>query len=288
MCEGLFAFPPQEVGISYHAGDEASYRYKGSRSTYAEYEEKIRAFVELKFKLGVKTVINLNVMTTMFSPIDKFSILQDAAGLEAFKGDWLAWANRLKETCHLRFRVPRRMFIGANMLLPGFLVTILPGYHSWSGLVLPSGTRLIPSPEPKCACPFTQCNVLWNGDMTLCCIDYDGCLVYGNARQSSLLEAFNSPAIADLRRRFLEKKDIPEKCAVCSGQLVRDDGSDYVAGQKAETLGLRDRCAKACLDVRRLLWQRTLAKTVYTKVFVESRLGKRLMTKRWSSLYGRK
>ena len=51
--------------------------------------------------------------------------------------------------------------------------------------------------EPKtkaqfCSHPFTDFGVLWNGDVTLCCLDHDGTLEAGNVRNNSIEEVLKS------------------------------------------------------------------------------------------------
>jgi molybdenum cofactor biosynthesis enzyme MoaA len=58
--------------------------------------------------------------------------------------------------------------------------------------------------------PFRWCNrmmeqayVLFNGDVILCCVDWERTTVLGNLRRNSLAEIWNGAAYTEVRRRFL-------------------------------------------------------------------------------------
>ena len=50
---------------------------------------------------------------------------------------------------------------------------------------------------------FTQANILTNGDMVLCCVDYGYTTVLGNVGEISIRSVWNSEKAKDIRRRFL-------------------------------------------------------------------------------------
>jgi len=56
-----------------------------------------------------------------------------------------------------------------------------------------------------CRAPFDDIVVLWNGDVAVCCYDYDGSNVIGNINDSSVKKIWSSEKASALRRRFLEK-----------------------------------------------------------------------------------
>jgi radical SAM protein with 4Fe4S-binding SPASM domain len=68
-----------------------------------------------------------------------------------------------------------------------------------------------------CYTPLLDMNVLFNGDVILCCNDWQRKMVIGNANLSSLKEIWNSPSINRIRELMIKKKysDIP-LCRNCS------------------------------------------------------------------------
>jgi MoaA/NifB/PqqE/SkfB family radical SAM enzyme len=63
--------------------------------------------------------------------------------------------------------------------------------------------------------------VLYNGDVVLCCVDYDGNTVVGNIKDSSLLEIFKSPELKEIMEGFQTNRLIHPYCKRCLGSTSR-------------------------------------------------------------------
>jgi radical SAM protein with 4Fe4S-binding SPASM domain len=81
----------------------------------------------------------------------------------------------------------------------------------WRSLM--SGVRSITG----CELPFCQMNILFNGDVIVCCHDWNRAIVVGNVRTSSLREIWNSKKMNEIRRLILKKRYVQIKtCKECS------------------------------------------------------------------------
>ncbi len=68
-----------------------------------------------------------------------------------------------------------------------------------------------------CHLPFCHMNVLFNGDVIICCHDWNRATVVGNAGTSSLREVWNSPRMNEARRLIINKKyEQLDSCRDCS------------------------------------------------------------------------
>ncbi|MBF0235679.1 MAG: SPASM domain-containing protein [Desulfamplus sp.] len=65
-----------------------------------------------------------------------------------------------------------------------------------------------------CAAPFSEVSVLWNGDVVLCCYDYDGFNVVGNIRDNTIEEIWKGKIIEKIREIFLARST--EELTLCS------------------------------------------------------------------------
>ena len=74
-----------------------------------------------------------------------------------------------------------------------------------------------------CPHPFTDVGVLWNGDVTLCCLDHDGQLNVGNIRDSSIETVIQSEAAQKLRASMLGEQPLPPVCQNCQAKPVKRD-----------------------------------------------------------------
>ena len=72
-----------------------------------------------------------------------------------------------------------------------------------------------------CPHPFTDVGVLWNGDVTLCCLDHDGELAVGNVKESSIETVIQSEAARKLRASMLGHRPVPSVCQTCQAKPVR-------------------------------------------------------------------
>lgn len=68
-----------------------------------------------------------------------------------------------------------------------------------------------------CHHPFAYMNILFNGDVVICCHDWNRATIIGNARDNSLREIWNSPKANEIRRLIIKKKyEQIETCSGCS------------------------------------------------------------------------
>ena len=75
-----------------------------------------------------------------------------------------------------------------------------------------------------CPHPFIDVGVLWNGDVTLCCLDHDGQLKVGNVRDSSIETVMQSKAAQKLRASMLGNYPLPPVCRTCQAKpFKRED-----------------------------------------------------------------
>lgn len=73
--------------------------------------------------------------------------------------------------------------------------------------------------RPKCTIPTFQSVVFWNGDLGLCCIDYDQMIQLPNIKDVGFIEAYRSNAAASARKRgFLKQFDICKGCSYSNAE----------------------------------------------------------------------
>lgn len=109
--------------------------------------------------------------------------------------------------------------IDISMVVDDATEHALDGYFAdWKGLA--DRVQAIPKmvAEPR----TTPCReiwrgtlvVLWDGRVTVCCVDSEGLLEVGDAREEPLLDVWGGEALRALRRRHLAR-DFPSLCAMC-------------------------------------------------------------------------
>lgn len=77
-------------------------------------------------------------------------------------------------------------------------------------------TATLPSETPVCNAPFDDVVIMWNGDVALCCYDYDGFNVIGNLNKASLGEIWHGKQAEAIRKIFIDgKTDRLPLCRQC-------------------------------------------------------------------------
>ena len=71
-----------------------------------------------------------------------------------------------------------------------------------------------------CPHPFTDFGVLWNGDVSLCCLDYDATLKVGNVNDHSVEDVMKSEASNKLRASMHGLEKLHPTCVKCQSRPI--------------------------------------------------------------------
>lgn len=86
----------------------------------------------------------------------------------------------------------------------------------------------------RCSMPFHVMLIYANGDVGLCCWDFDNIARLGNVRESDLLAVYNQPGFAAIRRAMRAGDcAMVRPCNMCS-QIYGQDGPMWAAGWNPE------------------------------------------------------
>lgn len=80
-----------------------------------------------------------------------------------------------------------------------------------------------------CRHPFKDFAVLWNGDVSLCCLDHDGQLKVGNVNDAPIKDIMYGEEAQALRATMLGQGDLPPLCRTCQERPVQRKGEDREA-----------------------------------------------------------
>lgn len=84
--------------------------------------------------------------------------------------------------------------------MPGIDEAQVKGYSTFAGAM--SKGESPPSRLASCSKPYNSLTIQWNGDMVICCRDYDGVTKMGNVNDTTIAEVWNSEEYATLRKTF--------------------------------------------------------------------------------------
>lgn len=93
--------------------------------------------------------------------------------------------------------------------------------HSWAGSVK-NGVDKPNSPKYPCRSLFEQIVVQSNGDIPLCCVDYEGKIVGGNIMKNKIMDAFYADNLNKIREQHKSGKI--DRLPMCSSCRFSDRG----------------------------------------------------------------
>lgn len=104
-------------------------------------------------------------------------------------------------------------------LLPGDQACVNPVCNSWAGAIAEEVAPREQHEQPRLPCPqlWTHLNVYADGRCTPCCIDHEGAIHIGNAKEQNLQEIWEGETLAAYRQAHIEGRfqDVP-LCGDCS------------------------------------------------------------------------
>lgn len=213
--EGIFRSRLDEMVISLNTPEEELYlQQRGTNVSYAAYVAGIEHMVAEIARRGAPPRTRVNVLyegTRSESP-------EELARVRSICDEWIDVVRRAtgkdlapaSEVVHLE-----RHATTLVELLPG-LELQWTAYHNWG--------EGAPQAEHFCSFPWRQLAILVDGQATTCCVDAEGEIVLGNAREQTVEEIWNGPALNRLREGFLADTAVDPRCMRCD---VRHDKREF-------------------------------------------------------------
>ncbi len=232
--EAVLDAAPSILVLSYQTPDDELFELRKARKlTYQQYMQQIKDTIRRKFeKRNNKTTIELHVLNTrQLNP--RISVMETDAQVQAILHEWIEFGRQLEAEFGLE-PLEHRPSVMAGCLdspmdrlyeIAANVSIRFKGSTSFGHSVVEPGLKLIEATEG--ACPVEpQLGILWNGDCTMCCLDYDGQIKLGNLYQvGSLAHIWQGEKAVNIRRNFGRGILIEPFCQRCQGRLVADTPS---------------------------------------------------------------
>lgn len=233
--ERLLRIPLEILQISLQTPTAESFQMRrGNRNaTYERYMDGIKNLLRRKMQARGPTRLSILSMDTRFSLEQLFLhgmpslgiafdyaetkrvinglilIACEAQGFSSCPADVFAGVTGIR--CFLE-----RTFLGTYKIKISKQVEfVFAGLHDWGNII--GEHNVIPARFGSCNALVDQFAVLCNGDYSLCCKDYNGDLVIGNAGKQSLYDVINGEQARRIRKDFMSYRLPFKRCRLCRG-----------------------------------------------------------------------
>lgn len=222
--------------ISYLTPNICAFELRNAKTLdFDTYKNGIFRLIEKKVEKKASVEIMLMYIINIFADVVNVpGLITGARGV----------LDSIKELADFSHDVQRKAGINFNFSIPSLnkikgaikncreiKIEFLPGVFfnlkwltNWGKVILPDGLKVIPSHRGYCAYPFQSLGVFWNGEVTLCCDDYNGELVIGDLRQQTLSEIFNGEKAQKIRSEMNKGVLSMPRCQACQGKVMNKEG----------------------------------------------------------------
>jgi MoaA/NifB/PqqE/SkfB family radical SAM enzyme len=203
--------------LSYQTPTPELYKLRKARKgEFAEYRARVLNFLEQKFRIGSPMQVRIHMLDNSKRYLKGFQMVEGVVREEQ-KRFFEEFARSIRERHGIG---PGRGRLDADT------AEILPGVQlhfrdcmDWGHAIRPEGVDVVPNERGVCPLPGFQLAVLWNGDTTICCLDYEGRVNLGNVRETSLARIWHGERLRgiqdDIERGVLRER----LCQECRGTL---------------------------------------------------------------------
>ena len=239
MRKSLLQLNIDNLSISYHSSYVKFNKFATFKSpiSFEQWHEQILSTVEDRYRYGStstsRSFSSRHRGALRHEQIEDARVLETDEEVEEALEMWFEFGKKLarqydvpylhnEDSNSLAKKIVHRVFDRANKgfpVLPGFSVN-LTKVHTWSNDVVCGQ----PKERPVKMAYFGGCDALTDsmaifadGSYSLCCADWDGKVVVGNARTQSLKEFLDSDKAAHIRDSFKKGKLVFDYCKQCRG-----------------------------------------------------------------------
>jgi organic radical activating enzyme len=245
--EALLDLPIAHLALSLQTASPEDFRLKAApgRFSFEQSMAIVEQAVRIKIARSSPTEISIHLLTTRLERPRAKALLESTRqrlGLAAhFRNRARAWAQGSSlAACRMRpIRDPLCFWLG----LDGF-VPLLPGVNLcfkratlWANTLLKEGASVEARRKGTCQLALDTLGILWEGSLTLCCLDFDGVLSFAKVSQITISEALRSEGYQNLRSAF-EQYRLPHAfCQHCRGRVTGPSARELLPGSLPVLIG---------------------------------------------------
>jgi len=224
----LIDYDLYQFDVSIQTPDEASFELREAGPLrFEDYIDGILKFFSEYKKKGTDTIIKFRFMNTRFSKKGlekKRGPIRFISSTEQLRNMFCHWADRIYDILGVDPEKREAAFRKINKLASykWNVVEIYPNVffetyvlNEWGNAFDPAGIR--DAWGGFCFGMRDHFSILFNGDVILCCVDYDGQTVIGNINDNSLEDILSSDQLGEIMSGFKRFQLVHPHCKQCLG-----------------------------------------------------------------------
>ena len=221
-----------QVNISLQTPDEESFKTRKSRRMkFDEYHNRILKFIEGCLKQEKPPKIKVHFLNTSIKTevpgedwtVGSMSVINNTKELRKTFRYWAREVHKICPPLNEEKRLETEKKIDKLSAFKWNVVEVAPNIHfetyilnTW-GNAFAEGSKVVPSKTGYCSAIADHFAILCNGDLTYCCVDYDGKTKAGNVFENSITDIMNTQPVIDAVEGFKNNKVVHPHCQKCLG-----------------------------------------------------------------------
>jgi len=225
--EKLLDYPLYQIDISLQTPDAKSFNLRKPYLTFDDYLKGIFNFFTAYYSKYSDTIFKFRFLNTRFRKKDmerKIGTIKVISSTDELRDTFKYWAGKIYGALNVNTSLRENAYkkidklvsykwnvveVYSNVFFETYILedwgnAFYDGkiYKAWAGYCF--GMR-------------DHFSILYNGDVTLCCVDFDGNTKIGNVKESSLKEILSSDYLREIVEGFKKFKVIHPYCKRCIG-----------------------------------------------------------------------
>ena len=228
----LLDYRLHQVDVSLQTPDERSFALrKAGRLDFDRYLDNIFNFFKQYRERYPETIFKFRFLNTIFpqKTIEaKMGPVRVISSTRELRSVFTKWVDRVYETVGVDADQLERAHRRINKLAAHkwYVIEILPNIFFETYILADWGHAFHNGPVHRAWAGFCDgmrdhFAILHNGDVTLCCIDFDGRTAIGNLNQMSLTEILSSDTLGNIMKGFKAFRPVHPYCQRCLGSKSR-------------------------------------------------------------------
>lgn len=219
-----------QVNISLQTPDENSFETRKAKGmTYEKYQRGILEAIQVLRSNGGKTTVKIHFLVTKFNKsvkkaVGQLDIIDDTHSLRKIFSEWTEFFYQMDGIAGDGSKGKVLDALARITINRWNVLEIAPGIHfetyllnSWGNTFGKDDKQMVESSFGYCPALTDHFGILWNGDLVLCCKDFDGKTRVGNVNDSSVVELLNSDVVLSVVEGFKKCRVVHPRCRVCLG-----------------------------------------------------------------------